>query len=31
MDEGEAVKHYGDAWEYEHYEKEGHKANGRFL
>jgi len=27
----EAVKHYGDAWDYEHYEKESLKALGLFL
>jgi len=31
LDDGESVKHYGDSWEYEHYEKESHKANGLFL
>jgi len=28
---GEAVRHYGDAWDYEHYEKESLKAKGLFL
>ncbi len=27
----EAVKHYGDAWDYENYEKEELKAKGLFL
>lgn len=27
----EAVKHYGDAWDYEHYEKENLKAQGLYL
>lgn len=27
----EAVKHYGDAWDYENYEKEEMKAKGLFL
>lgn len=29
--ECEAVKHYGDAWDYENYEKEELKAKGLFL
>ncbi|MBM4248608.1 MAG: hypothetical protein FJ149_04100 [Euryarchaeota archaeon] len=28
---GESVRHYGDAWDYENYEKESHKASGLFL
>ena len=28
---GEAVQHYGEAWDYENYEKESHKASGLFL
>jgi hypothetical protein len=27
----EAVQHYGEAWDYEDYEKELHKASGLFL
>ena len=27
----EAVRHYGDAWDYEHYEKESLKAQGLYL
>jgi len=28
---GVSVRHYGDAWDYEHYEKESLKASGLFL
>jgi hypothetical protein len=28
---GESVRHYGDSWDFEHYEKEGLKASGLFL
>jgi hypothetical protein len=27
----EAVKHYGESWDFEHYEKENLKASGLFL
>jgi len=27
----EAVRHYGDAWDFEHYEKESLKAQGLYL
>jgi len=31
LEESEPVKHYGQSWEFEHYDKESLKASGLFL